>query len=68
VLFGPWGDPGRHIVVMSDWTCAPCGKFDWPDLPAHSCVRDIPTERVLTIAEKLLHKQSEDGRRKTEGA
>jgi heptosyltransferase-2/heptosyltransferase-3 len=55
-LFGPWGDPARHIVVMSEWSCAPCGKFDWPDLPAHRCVRDIPVESVLAAAEKLLRK------------
>ena len=54
VLFGPWGDPARHIVIASDWECAPCGKFDWPDLPAHGCVRDIPVERVRQAAGRLL--------------
>jgi heptosyltransferase-2/heptosyltransferase-3 len=55
-LCGPWGDPTRHIVVMSEWSCAPCGKFDWPDLPTHRCVRDISVESVLAAAEKLLRK------------
>ena len=50
VLFGPWGDSARHQVIRSNWTCAPCGKFDWPDLPAHACVRDIPVESVWQAA------------------
>lgn len=54
VLFGPWSDPARHIVIASDWSCAPCGKFDWPDLPAHNCVRDITVERVWEAVEQLV--------------
>ena len=54
MLFGPWGDPARHIVIASDWTCAPCGKFDWPDLAAHNCVRDISVERVWAATGRLL--------------
>jgi heptosyltransferase-2/heptosyltransferase-3 len=53
-LFGPWGDPARHIVIQSDWDCAPCGKFDWPDLPAHACVRDIPVDGVWAATRLLL--------------
>jgi len=53
-LFGPWGDSDEHIVIASDWTCTPCGKFDWPDLPAHGCVRDISLGRSLTAIRKLL--------------
>ncbi len=53
-LFGPWGDVRRHRVVVSDWTCAPCGKFDWPDLPAHGCVRDIPVERVWAEVVRVM--------------
>ncbi len=54
MLFGPWGDPVRHRIIASAWNCAPCGKFDWPDLPAHGCVRDIPVETVWKEAERLL--------------
>ncbi len=54
MLFGPWGDAARHRVIASSWRCAPCGKFDWLDLPAHGCVRDISEEAVLTAAGRLL--------------
>ena len=54
VRFGPWGDPQRHIVIPSPWDCAPCGQFDWPDLPAHGCVRDILLESVWAATTRLL--------------
>ncbi len=54
VLYGPWGDPARHVVIASPWDCAPCGKFDWPDLPAHGCVRDITLEEVWAAVGRLL--------------
>lgn len=54
VLFGPWGDPSRHVVLRSPWACAPCGRLDWPDVPAHGCVRAIAPEQVLTQALTLL--------------
>ncbi len=53
-LFGPWGDPSRHLVLRSDWICVPCGRLDWPDLPAHGCVRAITVEQVLAAAERLF--------------
>ncbi len=53
-LFGPWGDPERHVVIFSPWQCAPCGKFDWSDLAEHGCVRDISEEIVLKAAGQLL--------------
>lgn len=61
VLFGPWGDPARHIVLSSPWTCAPCGRLDWPDLPAHGCVRAIPPTRVLAQTIAMLF--ADDGRK-----
>jgi heptosyltransferase-2/heptosyltransferase-3 len=54
VLFGPWGDPRRHGVLCSPWACAPCGRLDWPDVPAHGCVRGIAPEQVLNRALTLL--------------
>ena len=54
VLFGPWGDPARHRVIQSPWDCAPCGKFDWPDLPAHGCVREITVHGVWQEVERQL--------------
>ncbi len=55
-LFGPWGPPGLHQVVMSDWPCAPCGRLDFSpkELPEHRCVRDISVERVFRAVEKAL--------------
>ncbi len=56
VLFGPWGDPARHRVVMSDWACIPCNRLDYTEneLPLHGCVRDIPLEQVIAAAEEVL--------------
>jgi len=54
ILFGPWGDSDRHVVIMSSWDCAPCGKLDWPDPAAHACVREIPVRDVILAAQKLL--------------
>ncbi len=53
ILFGPWGDPTRHIPVLSHWACAPCGKFDWPDPFAHGCVREIPVAHVLKALDAI---------------
>ena len=53
--FGPWGaPPAWHRVLVSGWTCAPCGKLDWTDLPGHGCVRDITPAQVLEAARALL--------------
>ena len=54
VRFGPWGPPARHRVLVSGWTCAPCGKLDWTDLPEHGCVRDITPAQVLEAARALM--------------
>jgi ADP-heptose:LPS heptosyltransferase len=60
-IFGPWGDPARHIVLTSTQRCPtcpllPCGRLDWTaaELPAHPCVRLISEERVLAAAKQLL--------------
>ncbi len=54
IRFGPWGDPARHVALHSGWTCAPCGRFDWGDLSAHGCVRDIAIAQVMEAAAHLL--------------
>jgi len=54
LLFGPWGDPERHVVLRSNWRCVPCGRFDWPDLPEHGCVRDITVSQIMDAARPLL--------------
>jgi len=54
VIYGPWGDPQQHRVILSHWDCAPCGQFDWPDPPAHGCARDIAVERVWRAVEGLF--------------
>ena len=54
--FGPWGDPARHVVVATDWACAPCNQLDWPAavLAQHQCMAAITPERVLAAAGILL--------------
>ncbi|MBX5456746.1 MAG: glycosyltransferase family 9 protein [Thermogemmatispora sp.] len=60
-IFGPWGDPRRHVVILASERCPacpklPCGRLDIPPqaLPSHPCVRLIPEERVLAAVEQLL--------------
>jgi len=54
--FGPWGDLARHVVLTTDWACAPCNQLDWPAavLAQHQCMAAILPERVLAAAEILL--------------
>jgi heptosyltransferase-2/heptosyltransferase-3 len=54
--FGPWGNPKRHPVIMSNWACAPCNRLDWPGagLAEHGCLRDITVEQVLAEASRFL--------------
>lgn len=61
-IFGPWGNPERHIVLSSTQRCPtcpaiPCGRLDFSneELADHPCVRLLSEQRVLTAAEKLLH-------------
>jgi heptosyltransferase-3 len=59
-LFGPWGDPSRHIVIATDMSCAPCNRLDYPahELADHTCVQSIPVSAVLEAADALLTSDS----------
>jgi len=53
-LFGPWGDPARHVVLQTqyfDLPChhRPCNRLDYApaELPAHPCMATITVEQVL---------------------
>lgn len=61
--FGPWGDPTRHLVVLSDMECSPCNRLDYApeDLEQHACVRSIKVEQVLRAADSLLARNSHKG-------
>ena len=55
-LFGPWGDPERHMVLASPKECAPCNRLDWcadGSLSA-SCMEMISVECVLVAAREAL--------------
>ena len=54
--FGPWGNPERHVVLQTDWGCAPCNRLDWPaaDLPLHRCMEAITVPQVVAAARRLL--------------
>jgi lipopolysaccharide heptosyltransferase II len=58
--FGPWGDPLKHIVLVSDKECIPCNRLDYgPDeLDDHPCVRSISVAQVLEAADSLLSNDS----------
>ena len=60
-IFGPWGDPTRHIIIASTHKCAdcpfiPCGRLDFTDaeLVAHPCVRIIEEEQVERAIRQLV--------------
>ncbi|WP_081838466.1 glycosyltransferase family 9 protein [Thermogemmatispora carboxidivorans] len=60
-IFGPWGNPRRHMVILASQRCPtcpklPCGRLDIPPqaLSEHPCVRLIPEERLLAAIEQLL--------------
>lgn len=69
--FGPYGDPARHRVILSDWPCCPCNRLDFPpeEVPEHDCMAAIATKDVLEVAGELLQglgvrdRGSERGRR-----
>jgi lipopolysaccharide heptosyltransferase II len=62
-LFGPWGDPARHFVIVSNMDCVPCNRLDYPpqELADHPCVRSIPSAAVLEAAELLLRQDGASG-------
>jgi ADP-heptose:LPS heptosyltransferase len=60
-LFGPWGDPARHVVVQAQFSAEPCqyrpcNRLDYPaeELPHHGCMATITPQAVLAAAEKVL--------------
>jgi ADP-heptose:LPS heptosyltransferase len=60
-IFGPWGNPERHIVIASTHRCAtcpaiPCGRLDITpeELPWHPCVRLVTEGEVLQAVERIL--------------
>jgi len=59
-LFGPWGDPTRHVVIAADTECAPCNRLDYlpHELADHPCVRSIQASTVLEVADSLLTSDS----------
>lgn len=61
--FGPWGAAERHVVVRTDWPCAPCNRLDWDpaQLPAHGCIRSIAEQQVWRAASLLLGSSVEPG-------
>lgn len=63
VLFGPWGDPERHLVVQAryfDLPChnMPCNRLDYTpsELSLHPCMQTITAEQVLAAAEEALRR------------
>ncbi len=54
--FGPWGDPGRQVVIRSGLWCSPCGVLEHcPRGTAPSeCMALIPSDAVIQRATALL--------------
>jgi len=61
-LFGPWGDPERHRVVILEprLPCMFCNRLDYrvEELSAHPCVRDISGEAVLAAVDLVVKTSS----------
>lgn len=59
-LVGPWGDPARHLVLLSDLDCIPCNRLDYSpeELADHPCMRLISVEQVLAACERLIREES----------
>jgi ADP-heptose:LPS heptosyltransferase len=57
-IFGPWGDPKRHLVVRSelDLPCCPCGVLDSERVcwKGGFCMRTIKVPQVMEAVGKLL--------------
>jgi heptosyltransferase-2/heptosyltransferase-3 len=52
--YGPWGDPSRHVVLRSGWSCPRCGDLS-SDRPAGcGCMLAIETRQVVDSALRLL--------------
>ena len=62
-IFGPWGNPDRHIVIASTHRCPtcpaiPCGRLDFrpEELPAHPCVKLVSEQEVMREIKHLCAK------------
>ncbi len=68
-VFGPWGDPARHVVIQAKYEEAichggPCNRLDFEsgELAAHHCMASISLEAVLAAADGLLSRRALSGR------
>lgn len=55
-LFGPWGDPNRHLVLAQALACQFCHRLDWPEdeLADHPCIHGIPLAWAVRAVDRLL--------------
>lgn len=57
-LFGPWGDPHLHrvVVAMPPLACQFCQRLDYSDdeTPLHPCVRWITVDQTLAAARRPI--------------
>lgn len=64
-IFGPWGEPTRHVVLASAQRCPtcpgiPCGRLDFraDELAGHPCVRLIQEQQVEDAVVALCKTQN----------
>jgi ADP-heptose:LPS heptosyltransferase len=57
-IYGPWGDPARHRVLLTEISlpCQPCGILDFRrgGESGGYCMRTIETAQVLEVAGEML--------------
>jgi ADP-heptose:LPS heptosyltransferase len=69
-IFGPWGNPQRHVIITSHQRCPgctsiPCGRLDFTaeEVASHPCVRLVSDETVLHTVHCLIEAQIAHGGR-----
>lgn len=53
-IYGPCGDPARHLVVRSEMSCSRCGDLSLSRPEGCGCMLAIDADRILNAARRLL--------------
>ena len=51
---GPWGEPGRSVVLRTGIACSPCAKPERRACPVNACLTELSPRRVFEAGRDLL--------------
>jgi ADP-heptose:LPS heptosyltransferase len=51
---GPWGEPGRSVVLRTGIPCSPCAKPQRRACPVNACLTELSPRRVFEAGRALL--------------